>query len=156
MGVHYGEWVDLEPNEHISKKELCENKCHGHNCKCHEHLSKRGMARLAKEKQDIIDALTKETNFISHEALRRYFVRLTQYGYYDYKSVYRLMALMMINNFRDEFGCYFNKQDETIIERVLNCLYCSICAIPQPKHVVETELNYLGNTRQDYQYQYGN
>ena len=152
--ITIGEWEDIPEGERVRRKDLCENKCFGHSCKCHEHLSKRGMEKLAKAKQDKVDFLSRETNFISHEALRRYFVRLTQYGYYNYESTYRLLALMMLNSFRQEFACYFNKTDEGVIERLLNCLYCSICAIPSPDYVVETQLNTLGNTRKDYQNYY--
>lgn len=96
-----------------------------------------------------IDELIQQTKEISHEALRRYFVRLTQYGYYNYDAVYRLMALMMINNFREEFRKFITTKDESIIERVLNCLYCSICAIPMPDNIENVQLTVKGNTRNE-------
>lgn len=142
-------WEEVQPDENIDAK-LCDNMCGHNHCKCAPHLSKRGMELLAMRKLKEVEELTKETQLLSHEALRRYFVRLTQYGYYDYQSTYRLLALLMINSFRTEFAAFHNKRDEAVIERVLNCLYCSICAIPRPDRIVETEVTTKGSTRRDY------
>lgn len=101
-------------------------------------------------KEKLINNLSGKTEVITNEALRRYFVTLSQYGYYDYTSVYRILALVMIANFRNEFNCFWNEKDEAIIQRVLECLYCSICAIPSPVQNVETELNCQGGNRKDY------
>jgi hypothetical protein len=103
-----------------------------------------------EEKQKLIDDLSGKTEIITNEALRRYFVTLSQYGYYDYTSVYRILALVMLANFRKEFNCFWNEKDEAIIQRILECLYCSVCAIPSPTQNVETELNCIGNNRKDY------
>lgn len=100
-----------------------------------------------EEKDKLIDQLESNTEVIANEALRRYFVTLSQYGYYDYTSVYRLLALVMLTNFRGEFQAYWTKKDEAIIQRLLECLYCSICAIPSPTYDVNTEVN---RNRKDY------
>ena len=100
-----------------------------------------------EEKDKLIDQLESNTEVVANEALRRYFVTLSQYGYYDYTSVYRLLALVMLTNFRGEFQAYWTKKDEATIQRLLECLYCSICAIPSPTYDVNTEVN---RNRKDY------
>ena len=150
--IDSGEWAKVKDEEELNNLCNCPpfHHCHKH------HISKKDMIKDAIKKEKIVEELTKDTSNVTHEALRRYFVRLSQYGYYDYNSVYRLLALTVIANFRKEFSCYWNKEDESIIEKVLNCLYCSICAIPRPDRIVETELTHTGNTRKDYINYYGN
>lgn len=116
------------------------------------HKNSCGVKPESKEKIDpkVFEMLTSTSEDIANEALRRYFVTLSQYGYYDYTSVYRLLAMVMLANFRDEFHCFWTKKDEATIQRVLECLYCSICAIPSPTHTVETEINCDGKNRKDY------
>lgn len=150
-----GEWHDVPEGQTIDPKELCKCKPHS-NCGCKRHLSKIQMEKESKRIQSVIDKLTDDAEMVAHESLRRYFVRLSQYGYYDYKATYRILALMMITNFRDEFSQFWNKEDERVIERVLNCLYCSICAIPRPDRIVDTEITEKGATRKDYVPMYDN
>lgn len=100
-----------------------------------------------ERKEELINKLTDDTNIIANETLRRYFVTLSQYGYYDYQSVYRILALLAIKDIRTEFSQFWNECDEAIIEKALDCLYCSICAIPSPTNVVNTEIN---KNRKDY------
>lgn len=143
-----GVWEKLPDGSIIKECDECKNKC-GHNyCGCTPHTSKRDMEKYAKIKQEVIDKLTKDTDIIAHETLRRYFVRLTQYGYYNYEAVYRILALMLVSEFRQEFAMFHNKEDERILQRLLDCLYCSICAIPSPDYITETTPN--GETRKDY------
>lgn len=101
-------------------------------------------------KEDIIEKLNANNHIIADEALRRYFVTLSQYGYYDYQSVYRILALLIIPEFREEFACFWTSEDESIMQRVLNCLYCSVCAIPSPTPVVNTEIHCKTSNRRDY------
>lgn len=147
-----GEWHKLPDGEEINKCEECKRKHHHYRgCGCKKHISKRDMEKAAKAKDAFVDKLTTETNDVLHETLRRYFVTVSQYGYYNYEAVYRILALDMIAKFRKEFACFWNKKDEGVISRLLNCLYCSICAIPRPSNSnVETQLNTTGNTKQDY------
>lgn len=100
-----------------------------------------------EEREELINKLTNNANILANETLRRYFVTLSQYGYYNYEAVYRILALFAIKDIRAEFAQYWNKCDESIIEKALNCLYCSICAIPSPTNVVNTEINH---NRNDY------
>lgn len=100
-----------------------------------------------EEKEELINKLTNNANILANETLRRYFVTLSQYGYYNYEAVYRILALFAIKDIRAEFAQYWNKCDESIIEKALNCLYCSICTIPSPTNVVNTEINH---NRNDY------
>ena len=148
-------WHEVPEGTEINNGELCKCKGHG-NCGCKTHLSKRKMEKESERIDKIVSALTEDTDIVAHEALRRYFVRLSQYGYYDYESVYRLMALIMIDEFREEFSCFWNKKDESVIERVLDCLYCSICAIPRPDRFSDTSLSCTNATRKDYIQDYDN
>lgn len=100
-----------------------------------------------ERKKELINKLTEDANILANETLRRYFVALSQYGYYNYEAVYRILALFAIKDIRAEFAQYWNKCDESIIEKALSCLYCSICAIPNPTNVVNTEVN---KNRNDY------
>lgn len=148
INTEKGVWERLPDGQIIKDCDKCENKCID-TCDCTPHTSKRDMEKIAQAKQDIIDELTKGTNVIAHETLRRYFVTLSQYGYFNYEGVYRILALLMLRDFRQEFSCYYNKEDEAIIQRLLNCLYCSICAIPHPDYR-NVNTTYQGKTKQDY------
>lgn len=72
---------------------------------------------------------------LSLEALDRYFHTLSVLGYMNYDNVYRLLALLFIEEILTrELSSYINEEDYKYITEFLYCLYGSNCMIDFPSY----------------------
>lgn len=69
-----------------------------------------------------------------YNILNNYFNALTNTGYKSYNSVEKILALICIQEFLDEFKCYISDEDYSRINKALTCLYGSDCLIPYPDY----------------------
>ena len=73
-----------------------------------------------------------------YSSMSSYFNTLSQLGYKDYKSVYKLLAYTFIEGLlTGPMRFYITESDYRKIGRALSCLYGSTCLIPYPQYVNE-------------------
>jgi hypothetical protein len=77
----------------------------------------------------------KELTKITEEALNRYFITLSQFGYKKYSEVESLLVLLFIEDIvLDKLFDFVTESDYNIILQALECLYGSNCMIDFPKY----------------------
>lgn len=88
----------------------------------------------------IVDAMEELTN-ITQEALQRYFITLSQFGYRKYSDVFKLIVLLFIEEtLLDEWADFVDEEDYRHIIQALYCLYGSTCLIDFPVYEVYDSL----------------
>ena len=104
----------------------------------------------------------KEVTEISKIAVDRYFNVLALFGYKDYTSVYKLLALLHIEELLTDssFSGFVSEKDYRIIMNALYCLTGSTCLIPYPEFINNDSLihdtlrNYIPRITQDSNLRY--
>lgn len=56
------------------------------------------------------------------EALNNYFIALSQFGYKNYDDVYKLLALLFLEELLTDFRGFVTEDDIRTISRVIYCL----------------------------------
>lgn len=89
--------------------------------------------------------MANEVDIVSQESLRRYFEILRKKGYYNYEGVYRIILLTAIQQLiNSDMAQFITPCDKKIIDKALNSLYCSICPIPTPQYIANTDISVNG------------
>lgn len=66
------------------------------------------------------------------EALINYFNHLSNFGYRNYTSVYRLLVISFLEELLDgQYKCIITEDNLRDIMRALDCLYNNECLIPK-------------------------
>lgn len=87
-----------------------------------------------------------ELTKIAEEALNRYFIALSQFGYKKDSEVESLLVLLFIEDtVLDEFSEFVTEDDYNIILQALECLYGSNCMIDLPKYANYDSLIHKSN-----------
>ena len=69
---------------------------------------------------------------VASESLDNYFDALSKYGYKSYDSVYRILALLFLEDLLSNFNCMITEDDYRIISKAIDCIYRSDCTISSP------------------------
>lgn len=69
-----------------------------------------------------------------YEALTRYFTTLTQFGYKKYKSVYKLLFMILVEELLSGFKEYITEEDYRHISRAVNCVLGTDCLFPYERY----------------------
>lgn len=81
---------------------------------------------------------------IIYNSLNKYFHTLSVLGYKSYEEVYKLLTLILIEEFvNSDFYGLITKEDYQHIERALYCLFGTTCLIPYPSFCNNTNMNKL-------------
>ena len=73
---------------------------------------------------------------ITEEALNRYFIALSQFGYQKDSEVGSLLVLLFTEDtILNDFSEFITDSDYNIILQTLQCLYGSNCMIEFPKYI---------------------
>ena len=65
------------------------------------------------------------------DILENYFNILSQTGYYNYNSVYKILVFLFIDDLLNtEMNVYITEEDYNLIADILECLYSFECLIP--------------------------
>lgn len=65
------------------------------------------------------------------DILENYFNILSQTGYYNYNSVYKILVFLFIDDLLNtEMNIYITEEDYNLIADILECLYSFECLIP--------------------------
>lgn len=99
---------------------------------------------------------------ISKEAVDRYFNALALFGYKDYTDVYKLLALLHIEELltQQAYSGFVSEEDYRVIMDALYCLTGGTCLIPYPEFINndslihETLRNYIPRVTQDSNLRY--
>lgn len=79
---------------------------------------------------------------ISTESIIRYFKTLSIFGYKSYNEVYKLIALLSIEDFLNIFDFYITEDDLRDICKAVSCLYGSTCLIDFIKCNIEDSISH--------------
>lgn len=81
---------------------------------------------------------------IIYSAITKYYKALSKLGYFKYRDVFRLLVLCFFRDFvYKDYRGLITKEDYSIIEKALNCLFGSNCLIPYPDYLKMGKL-YIG------------
>ena len=73
---------------------------------------------------------------VLYDSLYRYFTTLARVGNVSYASVDKLLVLMFYKHFiYEDYRGNLSKEDYSIIEKALDCLFGSTCLIPYPNYL---------------------
>ena len=81
--------------------------------------------------------------------LEEYFNILSQTGYYNYNSVYKILVFLFIDDILNtEMNTFITEEDYKLMTDILICLYDSECLIPYPefKELTTTLSSILGSS----------
>lgn len=81
--------------------------------------------------------------------LEEYFNILSQTGYYNYNSVYKILVFLFIDDILNtEMNTFITEEDYKLMTDILTCLYDSECLIPYPefKELTTTLSSVLGSS----------
>lgn len=103
-----------------------------------------------------------EITEISKVAVDRYFNTLALFGYKNYTDVYKLLALLYIEELltQQAYSGFISEEDYRIIMNALYCLTGSTCLIPYPEFINNDSLihdtlrNYIPRITQDSNLRY--
>lgn len=103
-----------------------------------------------------------EITEISKVAVDRYFNTLALFGYKNYTDVYKLLALLYIEELltQQAYSGFISEEDYRVIMDALYCLTGSTCLIPYPEFINndslihETLRNYIPRVIQDSNLRY--
>lgn len=90
-----------------------------------------------------------EIDNLSYDSLAKYFTSLSQFGYKSYEEVYKLLALIGLEEMLDVFAEFITEQDLKEIMTAINCLSGTTCLIDYPNYINDnsiihkSKLNYL-------------
>lgn len=73
------------------------------------------------------------------EALDNYFIALSQFGYKNYDDVYKLLALLFLEELLTDFRGFVTEDDIRTISRVIYCLCGTTCLIDFPEYYDKVE-----------------
>ena len=73
------------------------------------------------------------------EALDNYFIALSQFGYKNYDDVYKLLALLFLEELLTDFRGFVTQDDIRTISRVIYCLCGTTCLIDFPEYYDKVE-----------------
>lgn len=91
----------------------------------------------------------------SYDAIVKYFTSLSQFGYKSYDDVYKLLALLTLNDIIDIFSEYVCEKDLRSIINAVYCLSGTTCLIDFPKYFNDdtlfhkTKVNYATRITED-------
>ena len=83
------------------------------------------------------------------DILENYFNILSQTGYYNYNSVYKILVFLFIDDILNtEMNTFITEEDYKLMTDILTCLYDSECLIPYPefKEFTTTLSSILGSS----------
>ena len=73
---------------------------------------------------------------VLYNSLYRYFSTLTSVGNVSYNNVNKLLVLIFYKHFiYEDYRGNLSKEDYSIIEKALDCLFGSTCLIPYPNYL---------------------
>lgn len=73
---------------------------------------------------------------IIYNGITSYYKALGKLGYYRYRDVFRLLLLCFYREFTlEDYRGTLSREDYSLIERALNCLFGSTCLIPYPDYL---------------------
>ena len=73
---------------------------------------------------------------IIFNAITQYYTALSKLGYHKYGDVFSLLVLCFLRDFvYQDYRGTLSKNDYSIIEKALNCLFGSNCLIPYPDYL---------------------
>ena len=73
---------------------------------------------------------------VLYDSLYRYFSTLTSVGNVSYNNVNKLLVLIFYKHFiYEDYRGNLSKEDYSIIEKALDCLFGSTCLIPYPNYL---------------------
>lgn len=76
-----------------------------------------------------------------YSSVKSYFTALSQLGYKDYDSVYKLLVYTFIEEILTGAMRFFiTEEDYRIIEEALSCIYGTTCLMPYPQYINEDSL----------------
>lgn len=79
---------------------------------------------------------------IVYNAITQYYAALCKLGYYKYGDVFSLLVLCFFRDFvYEDYRAVLSKDDYSIIEKALNCLYGTNCLIPYPDYLKMSKLH---------------
>lgn len=90
-----------------------------------------------------------EITDLSYESIVRYFTTLQQFGYKSYEDVYKLVALIGLEEILDMFAEFITEEDFKYIMNAINCLSGTTCLIDFPTYsenkplIHKNRVNYL-------------
>lgn len=90
-----------------------------------------------------------EITNLSYESIVKYFTTLQQFGYRSYKDVYKLIALVSLEEMLDIFAELITEEDFKQIMIAVNCLSGTTCLIDFPSYpqrralINKNKVNYL-------------
>lgn len=90
-----------------------------------------------------------EITDLSYESIVRYFTALQQFGYKSYEDVYKLIALIGLEEMFDIFAEFITEEDLKQIMTAINCLSGTTCLIDFPTYsegealIHKSKVNYL-------------
>ena len=80
----------------------------------------------------------KELSIVTYDSIFRYFKDLSLYGYKKYNDVYKLLALIAIEEIvTGYFSNFITEEDYKVLNNTLNCLYGSTCLIPYKQFKIQ-------------------
>ena len=80
-----------------------------------------------------------ELTNISYEAVSNYFTLLSKVGYADSNKVNKLLLLLFLEEFLEEYKYCITEEDYNTISRILACLEGSSCLIPYIRYRENSE-----------------
>lgn len=90
-----------------------------------------------------------EITDLSYESIVKYFIALQQFGYKSYEDVYKLVALIGLEEILDIFAEFITEEDFKQIISAINCLSGTTCLIDFPTYsegtslIHKSKVNYL-------------
>lgn len=90
-----------------------------------------------------------EITDLSYESIVKYFTTLQQFGYKSYEDVYKLVALIGLEEMLDIFAEFITEEDLKQIVSAINCLSGTTCLIDFPTYseseslIHKSKVNYL-------------
>ncbi len=84
---------------------------------------------------------------IAREALDNYFAVLTKTGYLNDRDTNKLLFLLFIDDFLDNFMGYVTQEDYNTLVRIINCLGQTDCIIPMFECKYDAQV--VGTTLED-------
>lgn len=90
-----------------------------------------------------------EITDLSYDSIVKYFSSLGQFGYKSYNEVYKLVALMGLEEMLDIFAEFITEKDLKEILSAITCLSGTTCLIDFPSYINDnsmihkSKLNYL-------------
>ena len=83
---------------------------------------------------------------VQYDALERYFITLSQFGYKDYSGVYKILGIMFLIELLNDFSLYVTEADyKYIINKIYNIMGTT-CLIDFPKYEVYDDVRHSMTT----------